>query len=106
MRYLYIWSNHVGKTCFGITSNLETRKRKYEGHCGFEITFTKVYQGPANHIEDLEDNIKREFYQHLFSTGIGKYEWINQDVTTEQVLSWIDWEIENTYNNLIAVTGV
>jgi hypothetical protein len=62
-----------------------------------------VYQGPANHIEDLEDNIKREFYQHLFSTGIGKYEWINQDVTTEQVLSWIDWEIENTYNNQIVL---
>ena len=101
MRYLYIWSNHVGKTCFGITSNLENRKRKYEGHCGIEITFDKVYAGPANHIEDLEDNIKREFYDHLFATGSGKYEWINQEVSTEQVLGWINWEIENTYNNLI-----
>jgi len=101
MRYLYIWHNHIGKTCFGITSRVENRKRKYEGHCGHEVRFDCVYEGPANHIEDLEDRIKGEFWEHLFATGTGKYKWINEDVPHEQVLSWINWEIENTYNNQI-----
>ena len=101
MRYLYIWSNATGKTCFGITSNIENRKRKYEGHCGIEIKFTNVFQGPSNHIEDLEDNIKKEFRDHLFSTGIGKYEWINENIDTDTVLGWKRWEIENTYNKLV-----
>jgi len=90
MRYLYIWSNHLGRTCFGITSNPETRKRKYEGHTGFEVTWTRLYEGPANHIEDL-----------VFQTNTGKYEWIRETVSTEQILNWLDWECENTYNNLI-----
>jgi len=101
MRYLYIWSNHIGKTCYGITSNVENRKRKYEGHCGHEVNFDHVYTGPANHIEDLEDRIKSEFWDHLFGTGTGRYEWINENVATDQILQWIAWEIENTYENLI-----
>lgn len=100
-RYLYIWHNHVGKTCFGITSNTENRKRNYEGHCGFEIHFDRVYAGPANHIEDLEDRIKGEFVDYLFSTGTGKYEWINEDIPTANIIGWIDWEAENTYNGQI-----
>jgi|TARA_R110002167_G_scaffold2303_11_gene11908 hypothetical protein len=101
MRHLYIWSNVAGKTCFGITSNLDNRRRKYEGHNGFAIEFTDVFSGPANHIEDLETQIKNEFDEHLFHTGIGKYEWINETIATEQVVGWIQWEIENTYNNQI-----
>lgn len=101
MKYLYIWNNHFGKTCFGITSDSERRRRKYEGHCGFEVTWTELYQGPTNHIEDLETRIKTEFWDHLFFTSSGKYEWINETIPVEQVLNWIDWEIENTYNNQI-----
>lgn len=101
MRYLYIWKNYIGKTCFGITSNVENRKRKYEGHCGHEVHFDRLYEGPANHIEDLENRIKDEFWNHMFATGTGKYEWINEEIETEQILNWIDWEIENTYERKI-----
>lgn len=101
MRYLYIWANHVGRTCFGITSNPENRKRKYEGHNGFEVKWLKLYKGPAAHIEDLEDRIKGEFHEHQFGTGIGKYEWINETIKTEHIISWLDWECENTYENRI-----
>jgi hypothetical protein len=103
MRYLYIWANHLGKTCFGITSSPDNRKRKYEGHNGFEVNWLKLYSGPDNHIEDLEDRIKSEFWNHLFETGNGKYEWIQETVSTEHIVSWIEWEIENTYSNLISV---
>ena len=102
MRYLYIWHNHIGRTCFGITSNVENRRRKYEGHCGHAVRFDCVYQGPANHIEDLEDRIKDEFWNFLFRTGTGKYEWINEQVSQQQVDNWLQWEIENTYNNQIS----
>ncbi len=101
MRYLYIWANHLGKTCFGITSNPDNRKRKYEGHNGFEVNWLKLYVGPDNHIEDLEDKIKHEFWDHLFETGIGKYEWIQETVSTEHVIKWLEWEIENTYDSII-----
>jgi hypothetical protein len=37
----------------------------------------------------------------LFHTGIGKYEWINETVEKEQVVGWINWEIENTYQGMI-----
>ena len=65
------------------------------------VQFDHVYVGPSNHIEDLEDRIKSEFWEHLFATGTGKYEWINENIDTAQVLQWVEWEIENTYENLI-----
>ena len=105
MRYLYIWTNHLGRTCYGITSNPDTRKRKYEGHNGFEVNWLKLYAGPSNHIEDLEDRIKGEFWDHLFQTTTGKYEWIRETVSTEQVIQWLEWEIENTYDGLIGETN-
>jgi len=81
---------------------VENRRRKYEGHCGHEVRFDCVYKGPANHIEDLEDRIKDEFWNFLFRTGTGKYEWINEEVSQQQVDNWLQWEIENTYNNQIS----
>ena len=91
----------MGRTCFGITSNPDNRKRKYEGHTGFEVNWTKLYAGPSNHIEDLEDRIKSEFWDHLFYTTTGKYEWIREDINTDQIIQWLEWEVENTYENVI-----
>lgn len=100
MYYFYLWSNHLGRTCFGITGHPENRRRKYEGHCGHEVIFDKLYEGPQTLIEDLEDRIKGEFYEHLFSTGIGRYEWILEDVPYEQVHGWVEWEIVNSYSTI------
>jgi hypothetical protein len=103
MYYFYLWSNHLGRTCFGITGNPENRRRKYEGHCGHEVLFEKLYEGPQALIEDLEDRIKGEFFEYLFGTGIGKYEWIRENVPTEQVYGWVDWEVAESYNKQIAL---
>ena len=100
MKYLYIRTNMYGRTGFGITSDLERRRNDYEGHCGYPIEFDIVYHGPDNHIEDLEDNIKKEFNEHLFTTTY-KYEWINETVDPAQVKMWIQWEVENTYESII-----
>jgi len=100
MYYFYLWTNHLGSTCFGITGNPEGRRRKYEGHCGHVVKFERLYEGRQTLIEDLEDSIKSEFYEHLLDTGAGKYEWI-LNVPSEQVLGWVEWEINNSYANLI-----
>ena len=96
-RYLYIWENSLGLTCFGITSRPESRVKRYEGHCGIKVAFRDVWVGPAYLIEDLEDRIKKEFNEHLFSG----YEWINPEVGFHHVKNWISWEVENSYNHLI-----
>lgn len=85
---------------------MDNRRRKYEGHCGHEVRFDHLYCGPANHIEDLEDRIKSEFHDYLFATTSGKYEWINEEIKTSQIIDWLNWEIENTYNNQITVTSL
>lgn len=98
--YLYTRVNEYGRTGFGITSNLTRRKQNYEGHCGYAIEFDQVFVGPKNHIEDLEDKIKQEFNDHMFTTSY-KYEWINETVEPQQVKMWIHWEIENTFEGII-----
>jgi hypothetical protein len=65
------------------------------------VIFDRLYEGPQTLIEDLEDRIKGEFHEYLFSTGIGRYEWILEEVPYEQVKGWVDWEITNSYNNQI-----
>jgi hypothetical protein len=99
-RYLYTLINKVGRTGFGITNDLERRRSGYEGHCGYPIEFEDVYLGPKNHIEDLEDKIKQEFNDHLFTTHY-KYEWINETIEPAQVKMWIKWEVENTFKGII-----
>ena len=101
MHYFYLWKNHLGRTCYGITGNPENRRRKYEGHCGYPVKFDHLFEGPQALIEDLEDQVKSEFWEHMFGTEIGKYEWIREDIPNEQVVGYVKWEVENTYNNNI-----
>ena len=100
-RFFYLWKNHMGRTCFGITSNPDSRRRKYEGHCGYAVSFTALWSGPNTLIEDLEDQFKSEFWEHLLETDSGKYEWVLETIDYNTVVSWIQWEIENSYNNCI-----
>lgn len=101
-KYFYLWKNHVANTCFGITSNPENRLRKYEGHCGVPVKFDYLFEGPSNLIEDLEDRLKDTFWDHLFN----KYEWVRGDAYSfDEVVAWVEWEIENTYDNLIVPAG-
>lgn len=101
IKFLYLWRNHVNKTCFGITSNLERRRSKYQGHTGVPVEFSHVWKGPPNLIEDLETKIKESYYEYLFATDIGKYEWINAEVAYNDVVEAIKFEAENSYDNLV-----
>ncbi len=101
MYYFYTWQNHKGRTCFGVTGNLNGRRKKYIGHHGDDVQFTLTLSGPESHIRDLEANIKAEFWEYLFNTeNTENVEWINADITHDQVLSWILWEVDNKYSQI------
>jgi len=45
--------------------------------------------------------VKNDFREHLFRTSGGYYEWINEDVPLDDVIGWLDWEANHTYQGLI-----
>lgn len=105
--YFYLWRHRyiddateqtVTRTCLGITSNPTSRIQGYEGHVGHTVKFTALWTGPERLIRDLEDKIKREFYDYLFvGTGKFRYEWIDENVDHQAVVNWVTWEVENSY---------
>jgi hypothetical protein len=105
--YFYLWCHRyvddateqvVTRTCLGITSNPTSRVQGYEGHVGHAVKFTALWAGPERLIRDLEDKIKREFYDYLFvGTGGFRYEWIDENIDHQVVHRWVEWEVENSY---------
>lgn len=99
----YLWKHKIVlpnddiivRTCFGITGSIDDRQNGYEGHVGHNIEFANIWNGPYRPIKDLEDHIKRAFYDFIV---IGhrkyRYEWINEDIEYDQILNWVHWELK------------
>ncbi len=119
-KYLYLWQNQVvlpdgsivTRTCFGITGDLDNRRNNYEGHVGHEIDFDHVWIGLDRPIRELEIKIKNTFGDYLVR-GHRKfvYEWINEEISLDQILGWIEYEVEDhpsiskfSYKNAIVTT--
>lgn len=106
LEYFYLWQNQivlenndiVTRTCFGVTGNPygpNGRLNSYEGHNGKIIKFKDLWIGPKRPIKDLEDHIKAEFRDYLVVGHNGfRYEWINEEISYEQILSWVNWEVD------------
>jgi hypothetical protein len=106
LEYFYLWQNRivldddsiVTRTCFGITGNPlgpSGRINGYEGHNGKTIKFKDMWVGPKRPIKDLEDHIKAEFHDYLVVGRHGfRYEWINEEISYDQILSWVNWEVD------------
>lgn len=111
--YFYLWRHRfvddatdkiIARTCFGITSNPANRIHGYEGHVGHVVKFAKLWAGTERLIREIEARIKRDFFQHtVVGTGGYRYEWINEKVDFDSIVSWVDWEVENTF---IGITEV
>lgn len=104
--YFYLWRNRivtdndqiVTRTCLGITGNPNNRTQGYEGHCGHIVKFAKLWAGPKRLIQELEIKIKSDFHDYLFvGTNRFRYEWINEEVEFENIVKWVEWEIENNF---------
>jgi hypothetical protein len=103
-KYFYLWQHRmvlpddriVTRTCFGITGNLDNRRNNYEGHVGHEIEFSHVWAGLDRPIRELEIKIKSAFADYLVK-GFRDftYEWINEEVAYEQILGWVEYEVED-----------
>ena len=113
MHYLYLWQHKyvdpdtdqiVQRTCFGITGDLKSRIRGYEGHVGHKVRFSAVWGGPERWIRDLEFQIKEHSVNQRF-VGLGgyKYEWINEDVSYDQIHDWIELTLTKSVDGVVAV---
>lgn len=110
--YFYLWRHSivindgeiVCRTCLGITSSPARRTQGYEGHCGHVVKFARLWTGPKRLIQELEIKLKSDFYDYLFvGTGGFRYEWITEDVEFENIVKWVEWEVQN---NFVGITEV
>ena len=113
VHYFYLWRHRfvddvtdqiIVRTCFGITGNPVNRIHNYEGHVGHVVKFAKLWVGPERLIREIENRIKADFFQYtVVGTGGFRYEWINEDVKFDDIVNWVNWEVDNTF---IGITKV
>ena len=111
--YFYLWRHRfvddatdqiITRTCFGITSNPDSRTQGYEGHVGHIVKFAKLWTGPERLIRELESRVKSDFYQQIVvGTNGFRYEWINETIPFENIVQWVEWEVENTFAGITPV---
>jgi hypothetical protein len=112
--YFYLWRHRfvddaseqiVARTCFGITSNPAHRVQGYEGHVGHVVKFAHLWTGPERLIRELETKVKSDFAPYIVTgTGGFRYEWINESVEFDNIVNWVQWEVENNFGNIVKCT--
>jgi hypothetical protein len=111
--YFYLWRHRYvdditdavfTRTCFGITSNLDKRQNGYEGHVGHVIKWAMTWCGPERQIRELEHRLKSSFRDYLFSGhNDAVYEWVDETIAFEDIKNWVQWEVENTFADIVAM---
>jgi hypothetical protein len=101
--YFYLWRHRyvddasdqiVSRTCFGITSNKDSRQNGYEGHVGHCVQFARVWSGPERLMRVLESKVKQDFRDYLVVGHRNfRYEWINEEVEFDIVVKYVEWEV-------------
>jgi len=100
--WLYLWKKRilleddtiVTRVCYGITSNLDRRRHSYEGHNGHLVQFCDLWTGPERPIRERESRLKSTIDEYSFRGYRNfKYEWLNEEITIEQIKGWIEWEL-------------
>jgi len=95
----------VCRTCFGITANLNGRQNGYEGHVGHPIRWAALWTGPERQIRELEHRLNATFRDYLFSGHNDfVYEWVDETIPFENIKNWVEWEVENTFADIVAIS--
>lgn len=108
--HFYLWRHRyvdddteavVSRTCFGITSNLDSRQNGYEGHVGHAIRWAALWHGPERQIRELEHRLKTAFRDYLFAGHNDfVYEWVDENIAFEDIYNWVEWEVANTFADI------
>jgi hypothetical protein len=112
MYYFYIWKRRVvldtsdtivTRTCFGISNNIRKRIDYYFSHVGEQVRLTAAWSGPARVARELELHLKTQFSAYLVrGRRENKIEWVSEEVTTDQIIKWVEWEVSNgAYTSMI-----
>lgn len=87
--YFYIIKSVGRRVGFGIAQNINERNKQYCSHAGDIVKMT-VYGGQRTHAKALERTIKTQYVDNLWTIGDWQTEWLNSDVTQEQLKQYVD----------------
>jgi hypothetical protein len=102
MYYFYIIRSVGGRIGFGIAQNIKERNKQYCSHAGDIVNMT-VYGGQRTHAKALERTIKTQYVDNIWVIDDWQTEWLNNDVTADQLKSYVDELIAERHFHLILV---
>jgi hypothetical protein len=99
-RHFYLWRHpYTQNTCYGVTDRPERRLDDYMGHNGFDIEWSFLAEGPADHVTKLEKTFKQKLTQLELSLNqkiiFQNREWILNNVEYQTIEAVIDKLIED-----------
>ena len=96
MYYFYIVESPSKRIGFGIAQNVQERNKQYCSHCGDIVSMT-VYGGQRSHAKALERTIKKQYIDNLWQIEDWTTEWLNKDITREQLVEYVNELIETRH---------
>lgn len=98
--YFYLWRHQYnGRTCYGISSNPEYRRSKYEGHTGEDVNFSLIIEANEPTIRALEKDLK--YFIGRLGVQWKTYEWIDSSVSYETIVETVFYLLEDSRYKII-----
>ena len=86
----YLWLHPYNyRICYGITTALNRRRKKYEAHAGFDVEFSYVVTDKSHKIDELEQRLKDIVAKT--KNNWKSYEWINGDIGYNSVIELVEF---------------
>lgn len=89
MYNFYIIISVGGRIGFGIAQDIRERNKQYCSHAG-DIVKMYVYQGQRTHAKALERTIKTQYIDNIWVIDDWRTEWLNKDITANQLKEYVD----------------
>lgn len=89
MYYFYLIKSLGGRAGFGIAQVPKERNKQYCSHAG-GIVNMHLYGGLRAHAKALERTIKTQYVDNIWQIEDWKTEWLNDDVSMEQLKDYVE----------------